>query len=142
MVAYHTNITINAPKELVWKWLTDFESYQQWNPLVSAVVGETIQGGIIETTIVPLNETFQVKLISLKPQQEIVWQGKRGAKFLLAGKHYYRLKAHDLNTTILEHGEYFTGILSPFIPKRLLRKMEETFVQHNQALKDRIENAK
>ena len=98
------------------------------------------EDGIIYTEIIPLKETFAAQLLSFKTNQEMVWKGKRIAKFLLAGKHYYRLKDGENNTTLLEHGEYFTGILSHFIAKKLLQKMENAFIQHNEALKNRIEN--
>ncbi len=140
MKEYHTKIDINASKEMVWKALTDFERYREWNPLVSQLTGNISEGGIIKTTIVPLKNTYAAKLLSFKKNKEIVWKGKRGVSFLLAGEHYYRLKGHQENLTTLEHGEYFTGILSIFISNKLLEKMEKAFVAHNLALKERLEN--
>jgi hypothetical protein len=52
------------------------------------------------------------------------------------------LKDADASQTTLEHGEYFTGIFSYFISSKLLKKMKNAFVQHNTALKNRIENAR
>jgi hypothetical protein len=140
MKEYHTKIEINDSKEKVWKALTDFESYSDWNPLVSSITGNLSEGGTIKTTIVPLQNTFEALLLSFKENKEIVWKGKRGASFLLAGEHYYRIKESIENITTLEHGEYFTGILSVFISKKLLTKMEQAFVAHNIVLKERIEN--
>jgi hypothetical protein len=142
MKEYHTKIEINASKEKVWRALTDFESYSQWNPLVSSITGNLSEGGTIKTTIVPLQNTFEAVLLSFKENKEIVWKGKQGASFLLAGEHYYRIKESNENLATLENGEYFTGILSVFISKRLLKKMEQAFVAHNIALKERIENDK
>lgn len=140
MKEYHTKTIIHASKSTVWKHLTNFEAYKNWNPLVANITGNVVEGGTIHTEIVPLEETFAAKLLSFKNNQEMVWQGKRIAKFLLAGKHYYRLKSDENGHTVLEHGEYFTGVLSHFIAKKLLQKMENTFIQHNEALKNRIEN--
>lgn len=140
MKDYHTKIDIKTSKEKVWKTLTDFDSYSEWNPLVSKLTGNISEGGIIYTTIVPLENTFAAKLLSFKENEEIIWLGKRIARFLLAGKHYYRLKSQSENLTTLEHGEYFTGVFSHFISKKLLDKMENAFIQHNLALKKRIEN--
>jgi hypothetical protein len=122
MKEYHTHIEINAPRNEVWNSLTSFENYGEWNPLVSELTGDISEGGTINTRIVPLNKTFSVKLLSYRENEEIIWKGRQVASFLLAGKHYYRLKEHKENVTILEHGEYFTGFLSTFIPKRLLEK--------------------
>ena len=140
MKEYHTEIEFNAPIERVWNVLTDFESYGDWNPLVSKLTGYLSEGQTIETTIVPLQKTFRAKLLSFEINKELIWKGKQGASFLLSGEHYYRLNSKNDNHTILEHGEYFTGILSMFIPKKLLKKMKNAFVEHNKALKKRIEN--
>lgn len=140
MKEYHTKVDIVAPVEKVWNVLTDFEKYDNWNPLVSNVTGDIAEGGTIYATITPLENTFAAQLLSFKRNQELVWQGKRVAAFLLAGQHYYRLKERSTSLTTLEHGEYFTGILSNFISSRLLTKMKNAFVEHNTALKNRIEN--
>jgi hypothetical protein len=103
MKEYHTKIDINASQEKVWNVLTDLKSYSHWNPLVSSITGNLSEGGRIKTTIVPLQNTFEAVLLSFKENKEIVWKGNQIASFLLAG----------------EHGEYFTGILSVFISKKL-----------------------
>lgn len=140
MKDYHTRMDYEASTQKVWEALTDFDNYQEWNPLVSKITGNLTEGGIIYTTIVPLENTFAAKLLSFKANEEIVWQGKLVARFLLAGKHYYRLKSNGPNLTTLEHGEYFTGLLSHLISKKRLKKMENAFVEHNLALKKRIKN--
>lgn len=139
MKEYHTDIEINAPRNEVWNSLTNFENYSEWNPLVSKLTGDISEGGTINTRIVPLNKTFSAKLLSYKKNEEIIWKGKQVASFLLAGKHYYRLTERREDLTILEHGEYFAGLLSSFISKRLLEKMEKAFNDHNVALKQRVE---
>lgn len=95
MKEYHTRIEIKAPKERVWKALTDFESYSEWNPLVSQITGNISEGGLIKTTIVPLQKTFEATLLTFKENKEIVWKGKQVASFFLAGEHYYRLKEQN-----------------------------------------------
>ena len=140
MKDYHTNIQINAPIEKVWQALTNFSEYKNWNPLVSDITGDIQEGGMIKTSIVPLKNTFSARLLAFKENQEMTWQGKMIASFLLSGKHYYKLSKTDDNHTLLEHGEYFTGLFSVFIPKKMLKDMENTFIAHNEALKNVIEN--
>lgn len=76
MKQYHTSIEIHASVQKVWTILTDFSDYPNWNPLVSALTGDIKEGGMIRTTIVPMNNTFSAKLLSFKENKEIVWQGK------------------------------------------------------------------
>jgi hypothetical protein len=139
MKQYHTHIKINAPIEKIWQELTDFQAYPEWNPLVSRASGKIVEGEIIKTFIEPLAEEFNPTLIKVIENQELVWVGQRFAKFLLAGKHYYKLEKITENQTRLLHGEYFTGLLANFISKKLLKKMEEAFLAHNQKLKERVE---
>ena len=140
MKEYHTKIEIRSGKEKVWKVLTDFDDYPSWNPLVSRLTGDISEGGTIDTTITPLNNTFSAKLLSLKEYKELIWKGKRIAGFLLAGEHYFRLIEKGPQQTTLEHGEYFTGILSGFISKKLLNTMENAFIEHKIEKKKRVEH--
>lgn len=137
---YHTQIELPASTKKVWGVLTNYEEYPNWNPLVRQVTGDIQEGGRIRTEIIPLKKTFSAKLLSYKPNKELVWQGKLISRFLLSGKHYYRLTEKNKNSTFLEHGEYFTGLLSYLIPGKLIRKMEQTFVAHNTVLKTILEN--
>jgi len=139
MKQYHTAITINASVSKVWQELINFNAYSSWNPIVGKLEGEMIEGNKISTFIVPLNKTYFPTLLSFKKNQEIIWQGTQGAKFLMAGKHYYRLNEISANKTELLHGEYFTGLFSFFISASLLQKMKTAFEQHNYLLKQRIE---
>lgn len=140
MKEYHTNIKINKPIKDVWVFLTDFESYPNWNPLVGELSGNIKEGETIKTKIIPLGKSYYPKILSFKKEEELIWQGKQGATFLLAGKHYYKLREIDKNKTELLHGEYFTGIFSCFIDKKLLQKMENAFIEHNKLLKSKLEN--
>ena len=142
MKEYHTSIQIDQPIKAVWDFLTDFEKYPEWNPLVGELTGELIEGATIKTYIRPLAKAFYPILLSVKQGSEIEWQGFQGAKFLLAGRHYYRLKSLDAQRTQLDHGEYFTGLFSFFISPSLLKKMEDTFIHHNETLKRLLENEK
>ena len=142
MKEYHTKIIIKRPIEEVWRQLINFPNYKNWNPLVKNITGDIREGGQIITDIVPLNKAYVAKLLSFKPNQEMIWKGKQVAEFLMAGKHYYQLKSIDDQTTELLHGEYFTGLASWFIPASLLNKMKNTFIAHNEAFKKLVENGK
>lgn len=142
MKEYHTKIIIKRPIGEVWQQLINFSNYKNWNPLVKNITGDIREGGQIITDIVPLNKAYSAKLLSFKPNREIIWKGKQVAEFLMAGEHYYKLKAIDDHTTELLHGEYFTGLASWFIPPSLLNKMKNTFIAHNEAFKQLVEHGK
>ena len=141
MKQYHTSVTVNGTLNEVWQGLTNFKSYPDWNPIVGKLTGEMKEGQKISTYIVPLKGTFYPVLLRYHENRELLWQGALGAKFLLAAKHYYRLKAVSATQTELQHGEYFTGLFSYFLPKNFVKKMELAFEQHNILLKSNIENS-
>jgi hypothetical protein len=138
MKQYHTQIDIAAPPSTVWRHLTDFAAYPAWNPLVGRISGDFRPGGRIATEILPLGKTYAATLLQWEPGCGLTWQGVQGARFLLAGRHYYHLEPLPNGHTRLKHGEYFTGWLSAFIPGRLLAKMQDAFTRHNHQLQQRI----
>ena len=140
MKEYHTQVDIDAPVDTVWRHLTDFSSYPDWNPIVGKLDGAMVVGQSISTYIVPLRKTHHPVLLAYKPVKKLVWRGVQGAGWLMAGEHYYRLEALSPTRTRLLHGEQFTSLLSNFIAKDLLSKMENAFIEHNRLLKQRIEH--
>ena len=102
--------------------------------------GTMVVGQPISTYIVPLGKTYQPVLLRYEPMKELVWRGTQGAGWLMAGEHYYRLEALSPTRTRLLHGEQFTGLMSNFISKALLTKMENAFLEHNRILKQRIDH--
>lgn len=142
MKQYHTTIDIDASAEAVWNELTNFKAYPQWNPIVGSLKGDMKTGSTIATYIVPLGKTYYPTILNYEKNKELIWLGVQGAKFLMAGKHYYKLEKVDTTKTRLLHGEYFTGLFSLFISKPLLAKMERAFLDHNNLLKKRVENGK
>lgn len=142
MKQYHTSIKINGTLNDVWEELTNFKNYPNWNPTVGKLEGEMKEGKKISTYIVPLKGTYFPVLISYSENQELLWKGTPGAKFLMAAKHYYRLKAISETQTELQHGEYFTGVFSYFLSKTFFANMRAAFEQHNILLKKRVENCR
>jgi hypothetical protein len=140
MKQYHTQIVIQAPITRVWAELTNFKAYPEWNPLVRELHGELEVGSKIRMFIIPFGSYFNAEFLTVAPNQEMSWQGVRFAKFLLSGRHYYKLEAIDDNKTRLLHGEFFEGWFSGFISSKTLKMMETIFVVHNELFKKRVEN--
>lgn len=138
---YDTEVLIEAPPAEVWRALTDFGSYPQWNPLVRWLRGDVREGGEIEMFIAPLNRSFTAHLRVLREPEEMRWVGTRIAPWFLSGEHHYLLRAEGERATRLLHGESFRGLASGFLSRSLLRRMENGFIAHNHALKTRVESA-
>lgn len=129
-----------ASPAAVWAVLTQTDRYPDWNPLVSKLKGTLEVGATIRVAIVPLGQTFKATIVSHQPNQELVWEGIQGAAWLLKGRHYYRLVPQPNQQTLLEHGEYFTGLLAYCLPSFLLKRMKQAFVDHNNALQQQLQH--
>jgi len=140
MKEYQTEIIMNASIDQVWDVLTDFPAYPQWNPLIGWLKGNFITKGQIEIFVKPLNRSFQATLKKVQKYEEFTWVGVQIAPWIISGEHYYRLEKKDETSTRLIHGECFRGLGSLFISKAMLETMENSFRQHNQLLKERVEN--
>lgn len=141
MKQYHTSIIINASAKQVWQELTNFKAYPNWNPIVGKLEGDMKEGSTISTHIVPLKNTYFPVLTHYDEHKQLAWKGARGASFLLAAEHYYRLYDLGDNQVELQHGEYFTGIFSYLLPTNLITNMHAAFEQHNRLLKQRVEKS-
>ena len=41
-------VVVEAPRELIWDVLTDFEAYDEWNPYVTRATGTASEGATVE----------------------------------------------------------------------------------------------
>jgi hypothetical protein len=128
-------IIIEAPLRRVWEILSDFDRYPEWNPLIGKIRGTVDEGALVLAYVCPLKVNFPVRIISFKPMQEIIWQGRIPSASLMQGEHYYYLKDLGNNSTELIHGENFTGWLSDFMPAFLLSELQDAYEYHNQKIK-------
>ena len=140
MKGYHTEVMIRARPEAVWSVLLDFSHYPEWNPLVGWLRGDFRSQGRIRMYIKPLGRAFKARVNRLHVNHEYAWTGVCGSTFLLSGQHYYRLEDLGDGSICLHHGEQFRGLLSVFLRRSLLQRMERAFVAHNMALKERVEH--
>ena len=131
-----TTVDINAGKDAVWDVLTDFASYQEWNP------GMRIEGApeVGTKLVVHLTDgmTFKPKVLAATPGEELRWLGKLGLRGIAAGEHFFVLTANDDGTTRLEHGERYSGVLVALARGRSA-KGGAAYEAFNQALKRRVE---
>ena len=69
MKELYTEITINASINKVWKILTDFKEYPNWNPFIKEITVEVIANNTFQVTIMPPDSkkmTFKTKCLIIK----------------------------------------------------------------------------
>ncbi|HEV3470035.1 MAG TPA: SRPBCC domain-containing protein [Pyrinomonadaceae bacterium] len=138
-----TEIEINAAPEEVWRVLTDFGAYPEWNPFVKSVSGEPREGGRLEIFVqVPEGPgmRFKPKVLRAEPARELRWVGSLAVPGLFNGEHFFKLEPAGPGRTRFVHGERFTGLMIPFMGG-VLRKTHRGYLLMNDALKARVEGA-
>ena len=112
-----TEIEIEAAPEEVWRVLTDFAAYPEWNPFVKSARGELREGGRLEIFVqVPEGRGmgFKPKVLRVAPARELRWIGSVPPG-LFSGEHIFRLEPAGPGRTRFLHGERFKGFLIPFM---------------------------
>jgi hypothetical protein len=137
-----TAIDIDVKPEAVWKVLTDFEEYPEWNPFIRSISGEKVVGRRLSARIEPPEGrpmTFRPEVIKVDPGRELRWKGQLLIKGLFDGEHYFLLRENAGGSTRFVHGEQFSGILVGIFG-RTLEKTKRGFNMMNAALKARCES--
>jgi hypothetical protein len=140
-----TSILINATAEKVWRILTDFERYSQWNPFITSIKGEINVGNILRVTITQLNGNamkFQPTILVVNEYKELRWIGKLLFKGLFDGEHQFEIIDNKNETVTFIQSEKFTGVLVPFFKKMINVNTKNGFELMNEKLKERAKEIK
>ena len=135
-----TEIEIDAPPGEVWRVLTDFAAFPEWNPLVTRASGEPRAGARLEIFVqVPGGRglRFTPRVLRAEPARELRWLGSLPLN-LFNGEHFFKLEPEGPGRTRFIHGERFTGFLIPFM-KSTIEKTHRGYLMMNEALKRRVE---
>jgi hypothetical protein len=134
-------IEIRGSPEAVWKVLTDFESFVEWNSFMRPVVGVAEEGARLRVQIRPPGGramAFRPKVTKAVPNRELRWLGRLFLPGLLDGEHIFEIEPLGPEAVRFVQREVFRGLLVPLMGKRI----EETlsgFGEMNRALKERVE---
>lgn len=131
-----TEILIDAPIEVVWRVLMNFDAYRHWNPFLT-VEGEAVLGNKLDVIINMDGKKnfFKPKVVAYEEQRRFEWTGKLLLKGLFAGNHYFKLHPVTEFQTQFIHGENFSGILQGPIMKKVREKTIQGFETMNKAMK-------
>ena len=132
---------IEAPPEVVWRVLTDFAAYPEWNPFIVRIGGDLTVGQILDLTIQPPGRramTFRPKVLRCEPNRELRWLGHFLVPGFFDGEHAHLLDGLEAGRTRYRQSEAFRGVLVP-LTGGLLAATQQGFDAMNTALKARAE---
>ncbi|MFI5221302.1 MAG: SRPBCC family protein [Bacteroidia bacterium] len=137
-----SEILINASPDKIWKILTDFDKYPEWNPFIKSIKGNAVVGNIIVARMEPPGAsgmTFKPKVLVFETNKEFRWIGHLLFPGLFDGEHKFELIDNGNGTTTFIQSEKFNGILIPFFNKMLDINTVNGFHQMNAKLKELAE---
>jgi hypothetical protein len=144
MKEIHTEIEINASAEKVWRVLTDFAAYPEWNPFVRRVNGEVSVGARPHVYIQPpggRGMSFRPTVLAADPGRELRWLGHLWLPGLFDGEHSFLIEPLGDRRVRFIHREVFRGVLIPLLSKMLDGNIRRGYEEMNRALKIRVESA-
>jgi hypothetical protein len=140
MQTLHASIDIDAPAERVWRVVTDFARYPEWNPFIVRAAGEQRVGGRLELTITAPDVravTFRPTVLDLEPGRLIRWKGKLLIPGLFDGRHALMVDPLDDGRSRFTTHEEVSGILVPVLGK-VMRASQRGFELMAEALRRRV----
>ena len=140
----YTDVLIEATPQSVWNILIGFRRYPHWNPFLTEVLGEAVEGTGIEIEVSPpglKKMRFKPCITSVKPCHQLTWVGKFAIPYVFDGEHSFVIEPEGDRAVRFIQKETYTGLVVPFYAKSLNQNTREGFHQMNQALKDVAEQA-
>lgn len=141
----HAEALIDAPPARVWRLLTDFASYQDWNPFFREAAGELRAGATVRVRVeIPGQGTrvFTPRIVELTPERELTWIGRLVLPGLFDGEHGFLVEPVDggRRTLLVQH-ENFSGLLLPLFSAEMEAATRRGFEAMNAALRHAAERA-
>ncbi|MBA3749953.1 MAG: SRPBCC domain-containing protein [Nitrosopumilus sp.] len=144
MKEIRTEIDINASAEKAWKVLTDFNSFQQWNPFIRQINGAPKVGTKLKIylhTSRGKSRTYRPIVTKVEPHRELRWYGKSFIPRMFNGERIFTIEPLETNQVRFIHMEIFTGFGVSLVGDRLDKDMYQSFEKMNDAFKEKVEQA-
>ena len=109
---------IEAPRELVWKVLSDFSTYPQWNPFTPNIGGELAVGRpvVLDVRFAGKKPKKQTEWVNqVVPGERICWGIRYGSRKLLAANRLQELTELGPERTRYFTVDRFSGLLVPVV---------------------------
>ena len=144
MKEVRSEIEINSYPESVWKILTDFATYDQWNPFINKIIGLPTEGSKIDIFIETpsgKNRKYSPRITKVEEGRELRWFGKSSLPGFLNAEHIFTIEELQPESVRFIQREVFDGLLTRLFGKGLDTDVMQGFQDMNGALKKRAERS-
>jgi hypothetical protein len=139
-----SEIEINSYPENVWRILTDFTTYDQWNPFIKKIIGLPTEHSKIEIYIeTPSGKSrkYSPRITRVEEGRELRWFGKSSLPGFLNAEHIFTIEELQPERVRFVQREVFDGLLTRVFRKGLDSDIMQGFHNMNNALKRRAERS-
>ena len=137
MFEIRTEIRIDASAERVYRALTEFAEYPDWNPLIKEIKGSPREGETIKARFLAggILIGFSAKVTVAEHDREFGWVG--GLRYVFRGEHRFVIEPLAEGGVLLVQSERFTGFMAPLLRPVLERFNKPHYAEVDIALKHR-----
>ncbi len=144
MKEVRTEIEINSYPESVWKILTDFATYDQWNPFINKIIGNPREGDKIDIHIETpggKKRKYSPRITKVEEARELRWFGKSSIPGFLNAEHIFTIEELQPQRVRFVQREVFDGLLAGLFGKGMDSDVKQGFEDMNYALKKHAERS-
>nr|WP_295111952.1 SRPBCC domain-containing protein [uncultured Caulobacter sp.] len=139
--AVEHRIGIQAPAEVVWDVVSDFATWNEWNPLYRRAEGQMKIGTALTLEQHLPGEPAKVIAPIVQdwvPYEQLHWRSTRMGGFVTAIR-YLEIENMGEASSTFSNGELFMGLLLRFVSRDERRKLKAAFTEMGEAVRDRAE---
>lgn len=143
MITLQTETQIQASPEKIWKILTDFTKYPEWNPFITRAIGKVEVGSGVDISVSSGSKALRLHctVIKAEPKQVLCWKYHVILPILFKGEHSFTIEPMGSNYVRFVDREIFTGLLVPMQAQDINTNSRQGFEAMDRALKVRAEQS-
>lgn len=134
-------IGVQAPAEIVWEVLFDFDHWPDWNPIYSKTAGKIGYDQKLELTLalpdLPPRD-FTAVVTEWIPNDQLIWTEKHKGGWI-SSQRYFEIDTLTEAACIFSNGELFEGVLVARAVRPIGRALFNGFEAFGEAMKARAE---
>jgi len=134
-------IGVQAPAFAVWDVMSQFETWKDWNPVITEVEGRLSIGALLRLRRVRIDgkgEIEEVRVVDWVPHEQILWT--RSVAPFARALAFLEIEALSPTACILSVGEIYDGLIGERLGERARRPLTERWRTLADALKGRAED--
>ena len=143
MKEIRTEIEINAPVSKVWDIISNLDEWASWNKMVTDASGKITQGATLSITMRGKSEggehSYAPTVIECDAPNSFRFRASMGNRLMMTNYKICELQENEGSTKFI-HIEQFSGLMVPFIWKKMEQGVPMMLAMINKNLKQQAES--